>query len=93
MPRSVLLDESRDVQWPLGLAGYAEKIRIQPTLAQLFDAHRPANVGKGQFLIESTLLLILLKDILAFRWKESHGTLGALTGLDVPIGKSQEKQP
>lgn len=86
MPRSVLLDESRDIQWPLGLPGYGDKIRLQPTLAEFFDAHRPANCGKGQFLIESTLTLILVKQILGFRFKEVHRTLGNLIGLDTPVG-------
>lgn len=79
---SVLLDEKKSEYWYLGLPGYATNLRIQPTLAEFFDAHRPANVTRGDFLIQNTLRMILIDQSIGFRLAELHNTLVTLRGSD-----------
>lgn len=88
MPTTVLLDEKKSEFWPLALPGYGDKIRIQPSLAEFFDLHRPANVGKGDFLLHSTLQLILIKESMAFRFRDLQTTLGMLLGSEGTSVKS-----
>ena len=64
MARNILLDESKDTHWPLGFPWAGEKIRLQASLADIFDAARPATVGKGDFLLHSTLKAALITDII-----------------------------
>lgn len=87
MPRNALIDESKNQHWPLGFGWCADKIRIQATLADIFDAHRPATVGKGDFLLHGTLRVVLIEGIVAGRLRQVYDTLGRLLGLDGPDGR------
>ena len=64
MARNILLDESKDTHWPLGFPWAGEKIRLQASLAEIFDAARPATIGKGDFLLHSTLKAALITYII-----------------------------
>jgi len=88
MPRSVLLDESKDTHWPLGFPWAGDKIRLQDTLASIFDASRPATLGKGDFLLHGTLKSLLITDIIGGNFRRVHDTLGVILGLDGTPGKS-----
>jgi len=92
MPRSVLLDESKDTHWPLGFPWAGDKIRLQDTLAMIFDAARPATIGKGDFLLHSTLKSLLIADIINGDFRRVHNTLGVLLGLGGTHGKPQNNR-
>ena len=89
MPRSVLLDESKDTHWPVAFPWAGDKIRLQDTLATIFDAARPATVGKGDFLLHSTLKCLLIADIINGNFRRVHDTLGVILGLDGTNGGPQ----
>jgi hypothetical protein len=79
---NALLDESKDLHWPLGFPWCGEKIRLQPTLAAVFEQARPATVGKGDFLLHSTAKALLIEGIVAGRFRHVYDTLGTLLGLE-----------
>lgn len=82
MPRNALLDESKDQHWPLGFGWCGDKIRLQGTLAVVFDQARPATLGKGDFLLHGALRSVLIEGIVAGHWRQVYDTLGMLLGLD-----------
>lgn len=95
MPRNALLDETKERQWPVGLAGWCDKVRVQPTVEAILDAARPATLGKGDQLLHGALKTALIECIVTGNFRKAYDTLGALLGLalpdavaDTPSGKS-----
>lgn len=84
---NVLLDESKEPQWPVGFPGWADKVRIQPTVAAILDAARPATLGKGDQLIHGALKVALIEAIIAGRFREVYDTVGTILGAATPSGK------
>jgi len=85
---NALLQEKRSIQHPVGLPGWLDKVRLQPTVAAILDVERPASIGKGDQLIMGALEVVLIKAILAGRLQFVHDTTGMILGSGTPPGKS-----
>lgn len=88
MPRNLLLDETKEPQWPVGLPGWADKVRVQPTITEILDDARPATIGKGDQLINGALERALIAGIITGRWIWVYNTVGTILSLGAPSGKS-----
>jgi len=83
-----LLAESKDVQWPVGLPGWCDKVRLQPTIEAILDAMRPAALGKGDQLVLGALKMALIERIVSGDLRAVYDTVEALIGPSAPSGKS-----
>ena len=89
---NVLLDETKEPQWPIGFPGWADKVRIQPTVAAILDAARPATLGKGDQLIHGALKVALIEAIIAGRFREVYDTVGTILSLGAPSGATHPER-
>lgn len=82
MPRKVLQDESRDVQWQVD----GRNIRVQPTVAAVIEEDRPVSQARHEHLTFSTLQLTLIRRIVAADFESVYRALGRLLGWHSPNG-------
>lgn len=88
MPRNALLDETKEPQWslPSDAHGWADKVRLQPTVVRILDDARPSTLGKGDQLIHGALKTALITAIVLDRWTWVYATLGEILGAHPPSG-------
>lgn len=84
MARNLLLDESKNAQWPVGLPGFSDKVRLGRSLAAVLDAARPVSQGKGDQLVLGALKTALIERIIAGDFLAVYQIIGSLLDLEVP---------
>lgn len=87
---NALVDESKGEHWPLGHIWAGDKIRMQRTLAEIFQDAKPSTIAKCDFLLHGTLKSVLIEAIVDGRFRYVYNTVGRLIGDNHTAGKHHQ---